>query len=309
MRDLLIGGTLLAGFLGGAVALFAPCCISVMLPAYFATSFGRRRALVSMTFVFALGVAAIILPIAFGASGISRLISGHHTTVFGAGALLMLAMGGATLLGWKPSLPMVGMRARTDRGPAAVFALGVFSGVASACCAPVLAGVVALSGAASSFPVAMAVGVAYVFGMVGPLFVIALLWDRYDWGNSALLRGRVFSLRGRPVQSASLASGVLLMAMGVLTFVLALTGPSMPTKGWQVTLTVRLQHYAHNILSALSGLPGWAFGILLAGALAALVWIAVGQSVTEDDDTADEEPYSDHTPPTADSTKHGTERV
>src|SRR5712692_1270387 len=208
------------------VALFAPCCISVMLPAYFATSFRRRRALVSMTFVFALGVAAIILPIAFGASGISRLISGHHTVVFLSGAGLMAAMGVATLAGWKPPIPMMGMRARTERGPGAVFALGAFSGTASACCAPVLAGVATLSGAASSFPVALAVGVAYVFGMVVPLFVIALLWDRYDWANSRLMRGHTFTVAGRRLQAATLVSGFLLLAMGSLTFILALTGPS-----------------------------------------------------------------------------------
>ncbi|HYS94422.1 MAG TPA: cytochrome c biogenesis protein CcdA, partial [Candidatus Acidoferrales bacterium] len=212
MRDLLVGGTLLTSFLAGAVALFAPCCISVMLPAYFASTFRRRRALVSMTFVFALGVGTIILPIALGAVGVSRLISGHHTPVFLVGAVLMVAMGLATLLGWKLPLPMPGMRARADTGPAAVCALGAFSGVASACCAPVLAGVIALSGVASSFLVALAVGVAYVFGMVLPLFAIAVLWDRRDWGASSLLRGRTLRIAGRELSVSTVASGLILLA-------------------------------------------------------------------------------------------------
>ncbi len=33
------GGSVLAAVVAGAVALFAPCCISVMLPAYFVSSF------------------------------------------------------------------------------------------------------------------------------------------------------------------------------------------------------------------------------------------------------------------------------
>ncbi|MGH2394403.1 MAG: cytochrome c biogenesis CcdA family protein, partial [Candidatus Limnocylindria bacterium] len=82
MSEVLTGTSIIAAVLGGAVALFAPCCISVMLPAYFATSFQRRRALVAMTFVFGAGVAAVILPIAFGASAVSRLIVDHHTPVF-----------------------------------------------------------------------------------------------------------------------------------------------------------------------------------------------------------------------------------
>jgi len=42
MRELLFGTTLLASFLGGVVALLAPCCVSVMLPAYLATGFRSR---------------------------------------------------------------------------------------------------------------------------------------------------------------------------------------------------------------------------------------------------------------------------
>jgi len=61
------------------------------------------------------------------------------------------------------------------RSPFGVYTLGVFSGAATSCCAPVLAGVIALSGLASSFALSIGLGAAYVFGMVAPLFVISLL--------------------------------------------------------------------------------------------------------------------------------------
>ena len=284
MNDILFGTTIVAAFIGGVVALFAPCCISVMLPAYFATSFKRTRALLSMTFVFGLGVAAVILPIAFGASWLSRVIIGRHTAVFLAGGALMLALGVATIAGWKLPLPMPGMQARRGRGPGAVFALGAFSGTASACCAPVLAGVVALSGAAGSFPVALAVGVAYVFGMVVPLLVIALLWDRYDWGASRLLRGRTITLRAfggaHQVHSTALVSGVLLIAMGILVVALAFTGTAMPRGGWQAELTARLQHYAKVALSWVDAVPGWATALAVFAALGLLAWKAIGQAAS-----------------------------
>ena len=41
------GGSLVAATVAGMIALFAPCCISVMLPAYFASSFQNRRRLVA----------------------------------------------------------------------------------------------------------------------------------------------------------------------------------------------------------------------------------------------------------------------
>lgn len=285
MREILLGSTVIAAFIGGVVALFAPCCISVMLPAYFATSFRRRRALVAMTFVFGLGVATVILPIAFGASALTSFIIGRHTWVFLAGALLMVGLGVAMIAGWKLPLPMPGMQARPDRGVGSVYALGAFSGAASACCAPVLAGVIALSGAAGSFAAATVVGVSYVFGMVVPLFVIALLWDRYDWGESRILKGRTFVVRifGRPraVHSTTLAGGVLLIMMGVLTAVLGFSGTAMPREGWQVTVSAALQHYGKVVLGWVDGVPGWITALAVLVALGALAWRAVSQHLDE----------------------------
>jgi len=159
MRDLLLSGTVLTAFLGGLVALLAPCCVSVMLPAYFAATFARRSRILAMTLVFALGVATVILPIGLGATLISRLLVGEHFAVYTVMGLLMLAGGTAMALGWSPKMPMPGMRSSAT-GPWGVYVLGVFSGAASACCAPVLAGVATVSGAVASFPAALAVGVA-----------------------------------------------------------------------------------------------------------------------------------------------------
>ena len=74
MNDILFGTTLVASFLGGVVALLAPCCVSVMLPAYLATGFRTRSAVLVATLVFGAGVATVILPIGLGATVLSRLL-------------------------------------------------------------------------------------------------------------------------------------------------------------------------------------------------------------------------------------------
>lgn len=275
MSHLLFSTALIASFLGGTVALLAPCCVSVMLPAYFATSFRRRTGLVGMTLVFASGVAVLVVPIALGATAVGAAVSGHHTLVFSAGGLMMVVGGLAVLGGWKPALPMPGMRSAGAGGIGSVFALGAFSGVASVCCAPVLAGVVVLSGAAGSFLSAFAIAVTYVFGMVVPLFLLALLWDRRDWGSSRLLSTRTVTARlgnrawSRPFPTV--ASGVLLVAMGLLSIVVAITGPSMSTHGWQVSLSAWLQHAAAILTRNLGWFPGWVFGLLVLLALVVLI--------------------------------------
>ncbi|MDP9485822.1 MAG: cytochrome c biogenesis protein CcdA [Actinomycetota bacterium] len=197
--SIFFGGSVLAAAIAGVVALFAPCCISVMLPAYFASSFKNRKVLVAMTFLFAAGIATVILPLAMGASALRQLFTTQHTVIYVLGGLFMLGLGAYTLLGGELHLPMPGRRAGGGKGgPLSVYSLGLFSGVASSCCAPVLAGVIALSSVASSFGLALALGAAYVFGMVAPLFLISLLWERYDWRSSRLFRPRTFAYRIGP---------------------------------------------------------------------------------------------------------------
>jgi cytochrome c-type biogenesis protein len=275
MAELLFGTALLAAFFGGVVALLAPCCVSVLLPAYLAAGFRHRFGIVAATVVFAAGVATLIVPIALGARALSAAVSGHHVLVFSIGGVAMLAGGLAMVAGWKPRLPMPGMRTSGGTGWGATYGLGVFSGIASACCAPVLAGVAVLSGAAGSFTAALAIGLTYVAGMVAPLLLIALAWDRYDWGSSRLLAGvqvplRLGGLRWR-LAMGSLLSGLLLIGMGVLTIALAITGPAMPNTGWQVTFTAWLQHWASILTRGLSWLPGWVVALVLLAAAGLIV--------------------------------------
>jgi cytochrome c-type biogenesis protein len=273
--SIFFGGSVVAAIVAGSIALFAPCCISVMLPAYFASSFQNRRALVAMTFVFGAGVATIVLPIAMGAAVFRSLFSAHHITVYLVGGLLMLTLAAYTLAGGQIRMPTPSRGASRRKGPLSIYTLGVFSGIATSCCAPVLAGVIALSGAASSFLVALGYGTAYVFGMVAPLFVISLLWDRYDWRASRLFRPRSYTWRAgkvhRTISGSNLASGVLLTLMGSAAVWLAFSGNSMPSPtGWQAHLTARLQHYGHNVSKALAWVPSWLAGGIVVLAIAPL---------------------------------------
>lgn len=273
MGQVLFSTTILASFLGGIVALMAPCCVSVMLPAYFASTFRRRSQILGMTLVFAAGVGTIILPIALGAAAVSRALIEYHIWIFTIIGVIMFGAGLATLLGWKMMLPMPSRKGGTS-GIGSVYGLGVFSGASSACCAPVLAGVAALSGASSSLPSALAVGVAYVFGMVAPLCLLAMVWDRRNWGESRLLSTRMIPFwpgAKRRIPWITMLSGFLMIAMGILTVTLAIRGPGMATAGWQVQVTAALGHAAAVIQRFLSFAPGWIFTIVIFGGLAVLL--------------------------------------
>jgi cytochrome c-type biogenesis protein len=303
MRELLFGTTLLASFLGGVVALLAPCCVSVMLPAYLATGFRSRGRVLAATLAFTAGLATVIVPIGLGAAAVSAAISAHHFAVYLVMGLVMSAMGAAMLIGWKVRLPMPGARTPTGHTSRAAYVLGAFSGIASACCAPVLAGVVVLAGASGSFPAALTVGVVYVAGMVAPLLVIALAWERGNRRWAKLLQGRTLRLRlgalTRSLPVGDLLAGLLLAGIGALTIVLAVTGPSMPNSGWRVTLSANLQHWAALATRDLSFIPGWVFVILAAAAAALLVRRARHNSTRPTIEQTSQTPAPDPDPPLA----------
>jgi cytochrome c-type biogenesis protein len=280
----LFGTTLLASFLGGVVALLAPCCVSVMLPAYLATGFRHRGVVLAATLVFGAGVATVILPIGLGATLLSRLLIDDHLWIFSIGGVLMIVAGVAVLAGWKPNLPMPGGRAAKDGSLGSAYVLGAFSGTASACCAPVLAGVAVLSGAAASFPTALAIGLSYVAGMVAPLAIVALVWDRRRERASQMLNDRTVRLRLGPWQRrmalGSAISGALMIGMGGLALVLAFTGPGMPNGGWQTTLSSWLQHVASVTRDALSWIPGWGLALILVAGFALLIRRAIRRPST-----------------------------
>lgn len=292
MGQILFSTTILASFLGGIVALMAPCCVSVMLPAYFASTFRRRSQILGMTLVFAAGVGTIILPIALGAAFVSRALIEYHIWIFSIVGLIMFGFGVATLSGWKMMLPMPSRKGGTS-GIGSVYGLGVFSGASSACCAPVLAGVAALSGAASSLPSALAVGIAYVFGMVAPLCLLAMAWDRRNWSQSRLLSTSTIALwpgSKRRIPWITMVSGFLMIGMGIITLVLAIRGPGMAANGWQVEVTAALGHTAAIIQRFLSFAPGWIFTVAVFGTLAFLFYKALKarkENLESSDDKSD----------------------
>lgn len=275
------GGSMIAAVIAGAIALFAPCCVSVMLPAYFAASFQNRRLLVAMTFLFATGIATVIVPIALGASLVRRVLLGGHVAVYLVGGMMLLALSAFTLLGGQLRLPSPACRP-TGKGPLGVYALGLFSGIASSCCAPVLAGVVALSGVADSFVRALTLGFAYVLGMVAPLVVIALLWDRFDWRSNPLFRARTFTWRvgslRRAISGTALASGILLALMGGWTLYAAAEGGMRSSSGgWQGRMLLWLQRQGNRIVDAVDWMPGWLIGVALGTVFVVLARVALRQ--------------------------------
>ena len=242
MGNLLTTGSVLAAFFAGGVALFAPCCIVFLAPSYLAVAVKNRRwRLLPLTFVFASGLALVLVPITLGISLVASTIANYHRPLYYAGGALMLALAAFTLSGRMVSLPSFVRAPDTARGDSAsFFALGVFSGIASSCCAPVLAGVMTLSALSGSAVGGLALGLAYTFGMVFPLFVMGLLWDRFRLGERRFLRAKPVRLRlGARVLATNTVNLVVALGfavMGGFVIYLANTGQMTSGPGFQVAV-------------------------------------------------------------------------
>lgn len=257
----LLLASLVFAFVGGLIALAMPCCFSVLLPSYFASAFKRRSAILGMTLVFAAGIAAIILPITLLANELGQFIQSRHEVFFVAGGFLMVLLGLLSFWG-KSIIPQIRLPVNLQRSDAAgVFTLGVFSGIATSCCAPVLAGIIVLSALSASTASTLLVGLFYVAGMVAPLLAAGLLWDRSGGRSKKLLMGKLlrFRLLGRPVaiHSSNLVAGIMFILMGVATIILGLTGTMIAAPGadaigvYQLQFENALDTWASTILGAI----------------------------------------------------------
>jgi len=284
---LLAGGSILAAFFGGAVALFSPCCIVFLLPSYMAAGVKNRRwRLLPLTLVFALGLGLVLIPITLGMALLASTLTRFHTPLYIVGGLLLLAMAALAVMGRSWSMPSFVRAPAPDRSDTAgVFALGVFSGVASSCCAPVLAGVMTLSALSGSLAGSFALGLAYVFGMVFPLFLLALLWDRLRLGERRLFQAKPVRVRVAGwtlvTNTVNLAVASAFTAMGGLVLYLAVAGNPMGAGGPQLAIGRWLTSFFTRVLSFLEPVPEPILGLALLGLAATFVTIGLrGRSVS-----------------------------
>ncbi len=265
---------LLAAFLSGAIALFAPCCVVFMFPSYLAVAVRNRRwRLFPLTLTFAAGIAVVLVPVTLGVGVLTRSLLRFHGPVYavGGGLLILLAVLAVTGKTW--ALPMMRQApdvTRTDT--AGVFALGVFSGAASACCAPVLAGVITLSAVSPSLLQGVGLGFAYVFGMVFPLVVLTAIWDRAGLSDRPLFRGRPvrWHLGGREfvTNTFDLLAAAMFSLMGIVLLGVAITGATVATD-FQIGIATWLEDRLEPVIAFLEPVPELIIG-------AALVAIGIG---------------------------------
>lgn len=243
MEQVFFQTSLIAAFVAGMVALFAPCCITFLLPAYLGSVFKEKSKVLLATLVFGLGIFIVLLPAVLGVSLVSTLLYRYHDTLYILGGTMLFIVALLSFLGIK--FPMPRFSKTTTNGKTdiiSIFLLGVFSGIASACCAPVLVGILTFTLLSPNMLGAILIGAMYVLGMVFPLLLISIFLSKKMPSFSAF-RKPIGSLNilGKTyfLFLNNLIAAIIFFVTSVLIFYLTFTGRLVMGKAYGITLAIQ----------------------------------------------------------------------
>ncbi|GAA4521038.1 cytochrome c biogenesis CcdA family protein [Actinoallomurus oryzae] len=211
----------LAALLGGVLALISPCS-ALLLPSFFAYAFQRTSQLMGRTVLFYLGLLITLVPLGMGSSAAASLFYGHREAVIVVAGWLIVGFGAVQILGggfaFGPATRL--QRRMAGRGGSvSVVGLGAAYGLAGFCSGPILGAVLTVAAVGGKPLRGGALLAVYALGMAAPMFVLALLWDRFRLGGRRWLRGKAFRIGPFHVHSTMLVSGLLFVGVGALFLV------------------------------------------------------------------------------------------
>lgn len=277
--------SLIAAFVAGTVALFAPCCISYLLPAYFGNIFKEKKRILFMTLVYSFGIFVVMLPVVLGAKALSSLFFRLHDQTYIIGGIFMLILAVISLLGIKLPLPNFAIKQKKNGNDiTSTFTLGIISGITSSCCAPVLVGVITLSTLSPTILQSLGVGASYVLGMVAPLYLASLFIEKRNILEKPLMRRKVTVLtlkeKEYPIFVTNIIASAIFFITGGLTLILSSAGMlGMPTGDSPIVKTIN--DTALNVTALTKNIPGLNLIFALIGAY--LLYRFIRKAVSKDE--------------------------
>jgi len=278
--ETLVGTSLIAAFVAGVAALFAPCCITVLLPSYLGNIFKEKYKIFFMTFIFFLGILTVFLPIGLGASFLAQLFSRYHNIIFTIGGIFLIVLGLAMLFGKKFASP-TSVRDGMKRHVSSIYVLGIFSAIATTCCAPVLAGVLTLSVVSGTIVWGALYTLAYVVGMTLPLFIIAAFLDKANLTErftnakkTVAMRIGGFSWR---ITVSEFVSGLIFLLMGGYITYLAFSNKLFIHSEYQLNINIWNAKFLGVINGFVTLIPEYIWALLFVGIIACISYVFIRQ--------------------------------
>ncbi len=262
-------------FLGGVAALFSPCA-ALLLPSFFAFAFTRTGTLVGRCVLFWFGLLCTMVPLGVLAGSLGQALPINPQQLLRVGAVVLLALGLVTAAGFSLRLPGAGTRAnRLDPAtPLATWTLGASYGLATGCTGPILGSVLTMAAMGGSPVHAALLMATFALGMVVPLFLLALVWDRLGLPRRSWLRPRPVTLGpiggiGPLITTVTqIITGLVFVALGAFLLLTGGTAGGLLDAERQY----RLENWIHGLGGTSAAVAALVGVVLLAGGLA-WVWL------------------------------------
>lgn len=242
-------------FIGGILTLLSPCSV-MLLPAFFAYAFSSPTRLLARTGIFYLGLIATLVPIGALAGSVGALFTENRGAFVTVASIVIITLGLVQLSGVRlPSFTRGNGGEGTSK--VSVFLLGTVYGVAGVCAGPILGSVLtvaAIGGDALYGGILLAI---YALGMVVPLVLLALVWDRAKISQRSWMRPRSLKIGRWENSWLMIVAGTLSIGIGIL---LLLTEGTASLGG---ILTISDQYATESwALNTSSGVSNLVFSII-----------------------------------------------
>lgn len=209
-------------FIGGMISVLLPCTLAI-LPAFFAYTFKERKEITKMTLVFFAGFSLIFIALGIFASAIGQTLTSIQFAdtkiLIVIAGIFLIIFGIMTILGIGFNFIKIGKQ--TGHDVFGIFSFGILFGLGwSACLGPVLAGILLIASAFHNYIYAGTLLFFYSLGLFVPLFLISILFDKYNLTQKAWIKGKEYEARlfGKIffIHTTKVVAGILLIMSGLV---------------------------------------------------------------------------------------------
>lgn len=179
----------------------------------------------------------------------------------------MIVIGMMSLFNKTVELPFVSkIQAPKVTNAGTTYLLGVVSGISSTCCAPVLFGALSLAALSPTMLMAAGVGLAYTFGIVFPLFLLSLFFEKGVQKRMMGLRTRTLKIGDYQTPLSNFISFLIFTTTGIIFLILALTD-RLQMNEQAVNLSIKFKAWVDTVTMPVKNIPYSEplFAILLLG--------------------------------------------
>jgi hypothetical protein len=211
---------------------------------------------------------------------LAQAFSEYHNIIFTVGGIFLVVLGITMLFGKKFTTP-TSVRDGMKRHVSSIYVLGIFSAIATTCCAPVLAGVLTLGVASGTVVWGALYTLAYVVGMTLPLFIIAAFLDKANLTErftnakkTVAMRIGSFSWR---ITVSELISGLIFLLMGGYITYLAFSDKLFTHSSYQLEMNLWNAKFLGAINGFVTLIPEYIWALLFIGIVSCISYVFIKQ--------------------------------